>query len=417
MFEISEEQNNNINKILKFKGPGILFVTGPAGTGKSLLLKKVQDADQNQVTLAPTGSAALQARGVTIDSFFGIKPGSPICKMRSNMVKVLKKSNRLLIDEISMVRSDKFELINLTMQEKLKNKLPFGGIPVIVFGDLFQIEPICKNDEMETLLENFKSHFFFDSLVAQKCKIEIINLKTIYRQKNDIEFIEALQSLRIGKAINLEIFNKRISEPSDDCIRLTYTNKRSAAINQIKLNEIKNQLYTSTAVITGNFNESEYPAELKVNFKLDAKVMLVRNNYEVGNEYVNGDMGVIVDIMPGKIIIMLDRDKRLIQVEKHTWEKISYEYVDGSIYENVVGTFTQIPIKLGYSSTVHKIQGATIHGKVHLDLETKSFASGLLYVSLSRATKLDNLTIGRKIYPDDIILNERVVEWCEEKCI
>jgi ATP-dependent exoDNAse (exonuclease V) alpha subunit len=414
MSHLSEEQKHNFNKILQFN-EGALIVFGSAGTGKSRLLKAVQDADDHVVTLGPTGISALNVRGVTIHSFFGIKPSGATFKMKYHNVKALKNASKILIDECSMVSSMLLEQINEIMQNTLKNNSPFGGKPIVFFGDLAQIEPVVKDEEKHFINQNYGSHFFFDSPTLQLVPIEIIQLHTIYRQQGDISFIEALQSIRKGNSSLLNIFNERIDLPHDDAMRITYTNRRSSEINVLKLSALTGQQYVSTAKTTGEFTESDYPTDEKVYFKLNARVMLLVNDKEAG--YVNGDTGEIIDIQQGNILVKLDRENKFVNVKKYTWEKVSFDGVDGAIVENVTGTFEQVPFKLAYASSTHKIQGKTITGKVHLELETKTFAHGLLYVALSRATKLEDLTIGRRIYSEDLIIHPRVKEWCLKNCI
>jgi hypothetical protein len=414
MSQLSEEQKHNLTKILQFN-EGALIVFGSAGTGKSTLLKAVQDADDRVVTLAPTGISALNARGVTIHSFFGIKPSGVAFKMKHHNVQALKNASKILIDECSMVSSMLLEQINEIMQATLKNNSPFGGKPIVFFGDLAQIEPVIKDEEKDSIYKAYGSHFFFDSPTLKSISIEIIQLHTIYRQQGDIPFIEALQAIRNGSSSLLNVFNDRINLPHDDAMRITYTNRRSAEINALKLSALPGQQYVSTANITGEFTEQDYPTDGKVYFKLNCRVMLLVNDKEAG--YVNGDTGEIIDIQQGNIIVKLDRDNKIVSVKKYTWEKVAFDGSDGLIIENVIGTFEQVPFKLAYSSSTHKIQGKTITGKVHLELETKTFAHGLLYVALSRATKLENLTIGRRIYSEDLIIHPRVKEWCLENCI
>jgi len=412
---LSKEQQSYLDKIIALKGPAFLFVTGSAGTGKSTLLRAIVEQSPDTIVLAPTGIAAIQARGQTIHSFFGLRPGTNVSKMRNDAKKALKNAKRLIIDEISMVRSDLMQTINDIMQKELNNINPFGGLPVIVFGDQAQIEPVVKEDEIKQILDLYGSHFFFDAPCVKDLEpIEIIKLNTIYRQKGEIEFIEALQSLRHGKTDKLDIFNQRIdATPHDDCVRVTYTNKRSAIINDLKLKQIENPQYVSNGVATGDFLESEFPADHKFVFKLGARVMLLINNREPENDYVNGDIGTVVDVQAKYILVRLDREDKYVMVHKYTWEKIAYTYDPSSgIKSEVVGTYTQLPMKLAWALTTHKCQGQTFFNKVHLELETKSFAHGLLYVALSRATKLDNLTIGRRIHPDDIVIDTHVVDWC-----
>jgi intein/homing endonuclease len=357
MPELSEEQEEYLDKILDLEGPAFLFVTGSAGTGKSTLLNAIVDEDPNTIVVAPTGIAAIQVRGQTIHAFFGLKPNSDVVNMRKESKKALKNANRLIIDEISMVRSDLIEEINLVMQDQLENSEPFGGLPVIAFGDQSQIEPVVKgSDERKYLNDTYGSHFFFDATCIKNLSpIEIIKLNTIYRQKGETEYIEALQSLREGKINKLDIFNRRVNLPDNDCIRVTYTNKKCAEINSSKLKKIDGEQYLSTGVATGNFAESDYPSEKLFTFKLGARVMTLINNYEPGNEYVNGDIGTIVDIRKGSIIVKLDRGEKEVTIVKNTWEKIEFNYQPGvGITRDVTGKYTQLPLKLAWGLTTHK---------------------------------------------------------------
>jgi intein/homing endonuclease/energy-coupling factor transporter ATP-binding protein EcfA2 len=353
-YTLSEEQQNHLTKILNFKGPNILFVTGSAGCGKSTLLKAAQRADENTIVLAPTGIAAIQANGQTIHSFFGLKPNSSTSRMRNDAVSALKNANRILLDEISMVRSDLMELMSSIMQSKLKDSRPFGGVPVIAIGDQSQIEPVVKEDEIDYIVKEFGGHFFFDAPAVKANPIEIIKLNTIYRQQGETEFIEALQALRTGRVDKLQTFNNRINVPEEDCLRVTYTNNRCSLINESKLKKIESNQYVSRGVVDGEFLQSEFPAEEKFYFKLYARVMLLINNREPGNDYVNGDIGTIVSISPGHIVVQLDRENRCVNVEKYTWEKIAYSYEDGKLKSGVVGTYTQLPMKLAWAMTTHK---------------------------------------------------------------
>lgn len=416
MSHLSEEQKQHLKKILSLPPSSVLFITGSAGTGKSTLLHAVQDFDEDTIVLAPTGVAALRARGQTIHSFFGLGIKSLESKMNSQARSALCSAKRLVIDEVSMVRSDLMQLINDTCQKILKNKRPFGGLPVILFGDLNQIEPVARENDFVTVLKDYDSHFFFDAPCIRDIEpIEVLELTTVYRQKGDLDYIEALQALKVGRSDKLDIFNKRINVPDDETIRICYTNRRVAEINDFKLKHLEGKLFASTCEVNGDFSESEYPTESKFLFKVGARVMLLINNKEVGSEYVNGDLGEIVDIVTGAVLVRLDRDDRIVSVVKNVWDKITYVAgEDGKVRAKTVGTFKQLPMRLAYATSVHKVQGTTFHDKVHLELESKTFAHGLLYVALSRATKLENLTIGRKINREDIIINERVSDWCAE---
>lgn len=313
-----------------------------------------------------------------------------------------------------MIRSDLLDQVNQIMQEVLKNTNPFGGKNLVFFGDLAQLEPVVTEKDKELIDIMYPSHFFFDSPAFQEIKLKVLKLTTIFRQQGDLEFINALQSIRKGNTDHLALFNKKISKPSDNSIRITYTNNRCNSINDAKLKEIDSQQYLSTAVISGDFEKSDFPANEEVKFKLGARVMLLINNRDPNNEYVNGDIGTIRHIAPGKITVELDRTRSYVNVEKYTWEKTAYVGDSDHVGHIVVGTFTQVPMKLAWSLTVHKVQGQTFHDQVHVELDTRTFAHGLLYVALSRATKLENLTIGRMILPGDIIIADRVNDWCAD---
>lgn len=410
---LSLEQKVHLNTILDHKD-GCLCVFGSAGTGKSTLLNALKIAEKDLVVLTPTGLSSILVGGSTIHSFFAIKPDGTRFKMRSNAKKALKTAKYIVFDEASMIRVDLIERVSEIMQEVLKNNLPFGGKALVFFGDLAQLEPVLKDEESKYILKTYDSHFFFDSPSLKQLPLEIIKLETIYRQQGEVEFIEALQALRIGNPDKLDVFNKRIDVPDDECLRITYTNKRCSLINEAKLKQLNSQQYCSTAEVEGDFHVTEYPVDEKVYFKLGARVMLLKNNKEMGNDYVNGDIGTITKIIPGKVYVQLDRNRQIVYVEKHTWEKTAYTSDGAHVDTEVVGTFTQIPLRLAWSLTTHKCQGQTFHNKVHVELEIDSFAHGLLYVALSRATKLDNLTIGRRIYADDIIIDKRVFDWCEQ---
>jgi len=414
MNSLSEEQKSHLNKIISMSPGSVQYITGSAGTGKSTLLHAVQDYDDRTIVVAPTGVSALRARGQTIHSFFGLQINSLEAKMNSESRYALSCAKRLVIDEVSMVRADLMQTINDTCQKVLKNKKPFGGLSVILFGDLNQIEPVARENDFATVLKGYDSHFFFDAPCIKEIEpIEVLLLTTIYRQKNDLEYIEALEALKVGRTDKLDIFNKRVNVPDDETIRICYTNRRVSEINDYKLKHIEGKLYSSTCEVTGDFSESEYPADAKFLFKVGCRVMLLVNNKTPENNFVNGDLGEIVDIVQGAVLVKLDRSDDVVSVEKNIWDKIKYEVNgDGKVKAKVCGTFKQLPMRLAYATSVHKVQGTTFHDKVHLELESQTFAHGLLYVALSRATKLENLSLGRRIHDKDIIINDRVSTWC-----
>jgi len=390
---------------------GVLFITGKAGTGKSTILRELRDSG-SYIVLAPTGLAATNVRGQTIHSFFGIRPG-PLNDIRAlgrRSRQALQAARAIVIDEVSMVRADLLDAMDQALRLTKGNDERFGGVPMIFFGDPFQIEPVVGNaSEDQMLKERYPSHFFFDA-AALLAGFQLIELSTVYRQSGDPEFIEALNQLRQGDMRGLETVNQRaLAIPSESAITVTTTNARADAINAQRLRQIEGDVVTFEASKDGDYR-GQAPAPENLQLKIGARVMVVANK-DGGRTYSNGDLGFVKDISETEILVELDRG-RVESIELNQWETLAYTYEGGKLSAEVIGTFTQFPLKLGWAVTTHKAQGQTFDS-VHLTLETRAFAHGQTYVALSRCRSLAGLTLARELTSEDMFLDTRVSRWVD----
>jgi len=408
------------------------FITGKAGTGKTTLLKEIvkecRARGKNIAVSAPTGVAAKNAEGQTLHSLLGLKtivfiPGK-IQRWYNTMdnarVNVIKKLDILIIDEISMVRCDVLDMVDLTLQHYKRNKKPFGGIQVILFGDLFQLPPVVndKKKEKELLYSYYKkgNPYFFSSDVISKHPFPVLELETVYRQQEDKKFVNILNHIREGDFLESDrnVLNRRLKSgyrPSEqEPAVFLRTNKSKVWGHNIgKLEELPSKQESYGAYIEGKFPQSLYPTDNPLLLKVGARVMLLRNDND-GLKYVNGTQGVIVSIYDGIIRVKTDEGD-LISVERSTWELYDYVFENETktIVPVVVASFKQYPIKLAWAVTIHKSQGMTF-SKVIVDAR-KSFAAGQVYVALSRCRSLNGLTLTSRITKDDIMVDPIVVEY------
>ena len=393
-----------------------IFVTGKAGTGKSTLLKYfVNKTKKKTVLLAPTGVAALNIGGVTIHSFFRFPP-RPITDedIRNSGDEIYKYVDTIVIDEISMVRADMLDAIDKYMRinGKYPHK-PFGGTQMIFFGDLYQLEPIVKGEEETSYIFSlYKSPWFFDSIIFQELDVQLIELETVYRQKEK-SFIELLDAIRKKQySINeLDKINNRYDNSLnldlvDSSIILTCTNRRSKNINLRKLHQIKTRDYTYLGKIEGEFLKERLPTEIELKLKKGAKVMFIKN--DLNKRWVNGTIGEVhtLDDESIKVEVKYDKQKIVYDVEIVAWEILRYRFnsITKSIETEVVGVFRQFPLKLAWAVTIHKSQGLTFDNLI-IDLENRAFSLGQTYVALSRCTNYDGIILKRPIRHDDIIVD------------
>jgi len=388
-----------------------LFLTGKAGTGKTTFLQYLKQVSVKQmITVAPTGVAAINAGGVTIHSFFQL-PFTPFIpqkvnfgynKFSSSKVKIIKSLELLIIDEVSMVRADLLDAIDSVLR-KYKNKyLPFGGVQLLLIGDLHQLAPVVKDDEWNILKNYYETVFFFSSKALKQLDYENIELSHIYRQ-NDAAFIEILNKIRNNKIDEelLQNLNKRYIPDSlisdDGYIVLTTHNINAQNTNIEKLKKIKSKTQIFNANIKGEFPEYLYPTEEELQLKIGAQVMFVKNDSSHNKLYYNGKIGKIIGFEEDDIVVKCETDDYEIYVEKETWDNVKYIYndKDKTISEDVIGTFVQYPLKLAWAITIHKSQGLTFE-KAIIDASA-SFAHGQVYVALSRCKSLEGIILSSKI--------------------
>lgn len=404
-----------------------IFITGKAGTGKSTLLKQfVAQTRKNCIVLAPTGIAAINVGGVTIHSFFRL-PFRPIVEgdeeihrfpRNSEKFKIIQKTDVFIIDEVSMLRADIIDAIDQTLRvNSLYPEKPFGGKQIVFFGDLFQLEPVVQNNEVERYLFNeyYNSHYFFDARVFREIYMHCIELKKIYRQ-SDPDFIRILDAVRLNRADEVELsqLNKRVdryfqASPTDTYVTLTTRNNVASGINEMELMKLKQVEHTYRGEVDGEFNTKHLPTDSVLVFKEGAQVIFIKN--DTSGKWVNGTIARIHSLKDDKIEVEL-ANGNIEEVLRETWENKRYiwDAVNRRVKTEVMGTFKQYPIKLAWAITIHKSQGLTFD-KVILELGGGTFAHGQLYVALSRCRSLEGMILREAVKQADIIIDERVVRF------
>jgi ATP-dependent exoDNAse (exonuclease V) alpha subunit len=391
-----------------------IFVTGKAGTGKSVLLKHFvkNTSKKNVIVLAPTGVAAIQAQGQTIHSFFRFKThllDPQAVKVNKQTAKIIRKANAFIIDEVSMVRADLMEAINRCCQQAKNNIKPFGGIQMIVFGDLHQLPPVVQSDQEKQFLKHqFGGQFFFDVPAIKNENIKVFELANIQRQK-DVLFKDVLNAVRTGivTQATLDIINARcgIPIPQDDVLTFATTNKTVDDKNTEKFNQLRGQKYVFQAETTGDEKKAVRIADEQLELKVDAQVMMLRNDSE--KRWVNGTLGMVSELSEDSVKVRIDGKEH--EVEQATWETYNYTFDEakGEIAQEVVASFTQYPIRLAWALTIHKSQGQT-YKTVNIDFGNRAFAHGQAYVALSRCQTLEGLYLTRPLRRNDVIVDERI---------
>lgn len=402
------------------------FITGKAGTGKSTLLQIFRDTTRkNVVVLAPTGVAALNVRGQTIHSFFGFPPhliDKQTIEKRKNH-RFYARIDTIIIDEISMVRADILDHINYFLQINRQDSRHFGGVQMILFGDVFQLPPVVATPfERDYFRTVYASPYFFDAHIMQGgFKYFTIHLQKIYRQ-NEKHFIQILDAIRNKQLDNhtLDVLNQRVAaNPLKEQLMITLAT-RNDKVNLINLQELQ-KLDTPTmgypAEINGLFEPQFYPTDLVLKLKVGAQIMLLKNDLQ--KRYVNGTLGRVEILKEQEIAISViaeDGKKVFIELEKNTWELMKYRMnsQEGNRIESeVIGTFTQYPIRLAWAITIHKSQGKTFD-YINVDLDKGAFEHGQTYVALSRCRTLDGVFLQRPIQDRDILVDERVIEFYDQ---
>ena len=405
-----------------------LFVTGRAGTGKTTLLRYVAESSQkNTVVVAPTGIAAINAGGVTIHSFFKL-PFAPFIpsvieakkliagqKMRAEFRSVIRSVDMIIIDEVSMLRADILDAIDVVLRHYRNSKFPFGGVQMVFFGDMYQLPPVCVNDEWFILKDYYSTPYFFSAKVFEKQEIVCLELDKIFRQR-DADFVEILNQVR-NNNISKENFNRLNDrynpdfdlENNQDFVVLTTHNAVSDDINESRLIDIDSKTFIFDAAIKGDFPEYLYPVEQQIVLKKGARVMFTANDH-INPErlYYNGKMGTVVELEDNNVYVTCDGEDDPILVNYETWENntFSYNRKENSVDVKTIGTFTQLPLRLAWAITIHKSQGLTFQ-KVAIDA-ANSFTSGQVYVALSRCTSLDGIVLLSPINSNSIMVDSRI---------
>ncbi|MBN2747120.1 MAG: helix-turn-helix domain-containing protein [Bacteroidales bacterium] len=409
-----------------------IFLTGNAGTGKTTFLRELKKKSHKRMVItAPTGVAAINAGGVTLHSFFQL-PFGPILteavtgikganresayKFQKKKINIIKTLDLLVIDEISMVRADLLDAIDEVLRKYRDRYKPFGGVQLLMIGDLEQLAPVVKNDDWALLRPYYPSVYFFNSKAAIASNFITIELKHIYRQ-NDEKFIEVLNQVRGNKLSqqSIETLNKRFLKdftPTDDYIILTTHNANADSINSKKMNELKGKSYFFEAKVEGTFSEYAYPADFKIEIKVNARVMFIKNDSSFEKRYYNGKIGIVKEITEDdEIVVVCEDDGIPIYTLPETWANIRYDLDEatGEMKESTIGSFTQYPLRLAWAITIHKSQGLTFE-KAVIDAES-AFAHGQTYVALSRCKSLEGLVLSSRIGQNSIISDSNVSEF------
>jgi len=416
-----------------------IFLTGKAGTGKTTFLKYIRENSPKQMAIvAPTGVAAINAGGVTIHSFFQL-PLSPFIpdskgfginnvvadrhsllsrlRLTNEKRKVIQELELLVIDEISMVRCDTLDAIDLILRHIRRRRLDrFGGVQVLFIGDMYQLPPVVPEQEWQILSEYYHSPYFFDSKVFHEEPPVYIEFTKIYRQSEE-QFISLLNQVRNNEMNEegIKILSSRFipgfgRSKDDGYILLTTHNRKADAINAEELQKINTKTYTFKAVIEGEFPEKAYPAEENLLLKAGAQVMFLKNDIsDRGKRYFNGKIGVVTKIEDEKVFVKCQDESLEIEVSKETWKNIRYSVNKNTrkLNEEELGSFTQFPLRLAWAITIHKSQGLTFE-KAIIDAE-EAFASGQVYVALSRCTSLTGMVLQSKIHPYSMNADKRIV--------
>jgi len=418
-----------------------IFLTGKAGTGKTTFLKYIKENCPKQIAIvAPTGVAAINAGGVTMHSFFQL-PFSPFIpdaggfrdqneetttrnsllsklRMTTDKKKILQELELLIIDEISMVRCDMLDAVDAVLRHiRRRYNERFGGVQVLFIGDMFQLPPVIKENEWRLLKEFYSSPYFFDSLVVKEEPPVYIEFNKIYRQSEE-RFINVLNQVRNnqledeGRKLLEDRFSSDFHRTKDDgYIILTTHNERARIKNETELNKLDSKLFSYQAEIEGDFPGSVYPVEENLRLKVGAQVMFIKNDTERIKRFFNGKIGIITALDNEKILVQCKDEFEEIEVKKEKWENIRYtvDKTSRHLKEEVLGSFTQYPLRLAWAITIHKSQGLTFE-KVIIDAG-EAFAPGQVYVALSRCTTLNGIVLQSYIRTTKMFSDERIVRF------
>ena len=410
----------------------LVFLTGKAGTGKTTFLKYIAERVKNRVILAPTGIAAINAGGQTIHSFFHLNPNilytpdNPYLRpqrikqhlaLGDERIKAIEKMKLLIIDEVSMLRCELIDTIDIILKTYRHDSRPFGGVPTLLIGDVFQLPPVVKSPD-NIIYDYYDTQFFFSSSVYKSARKVFFELDKVYRQDDD-QFLGVLNNIRIGKfdQADKDILNKCLSQQIqvDGTICLYPKRIEASELNRIKFDEIRHQVYVFEGIVNNFDVENMANVDQTIRLKVGAQVMTTVNSYAANGdfEYYNGSIGTIIAIDPQKNWIKVrfaDNGSEVI-VERYTWKNVQqiYDEERDEIIEEEIGSFTQIPVRLAWAITIHKSQGLTLNS-VQVNVNG-AFAHGQTYVALSRCRSLSGLHLEQQVGLGSIIVDQRVVSF------
>lgn len=405
-----------------------LFLTGRAGTGKTTFLKQLKElSPKRMIVVAPTGVAAINAEGVTIHSFFSL-PFAPFIPREARVeqdaerqyrfsrtkMDIIKSLDLLVIDEISMVRADILDTVDDVLRRYRNRNKPFGGVQLLMIGDLQQLPPVVTDADAEMLNRYYTTNFFYGSLALAKTNFVTIELQHIYRQ-NEARFISLLNAVRDNRLTpEMNALLKQRTIPgfeSDDYIKLTTHNYQAQKVNEQRLKELKNESWSFKATVTGDFPESSYPTDFELELKPGARVMFLKNDSSPEKAFFNGKIGIITSIDDETICVKGEEDGIILSVKPMVWQNMQYSIDEKTqeIIESEIGTFEQYPLKLAWAITIHKSQGLTFD-KVIIDARA-AFAHGQVYVALSRCRSLDGMVLSTPIYQDSLINSAEIEQF------
>ena len=419
-----DETLEDILELLEEDTQHFIYLTGAAGTGKTTLIERVKDECLlKKMVVAPTGVAALNIGGSTINSAFRIGFDTfPVIQESKDprFKKLLKNLELLIIDEISMVRAPMLDAISETLQIHRNSSKPFGGIHVLACGDLFQLPPVVKENEETAIFERYQSVYFFSADNFQAIdNPSFFELVSSFRQQDDKEFYDLLNNVRLGQNLeeSIKTINQTCHNPEFDTessLIITSRKYRAEQINEEMLNLIDGPATAAKSKEQGELNENDLPAPRELRVKEDAKVMFIKNDPD--GRWVNGTIGVVIDCSDkNKKVIKVKVGKEVFKVKREEWNKVRYVYdeFNDEMEEEIVSSFKQFPLKLGWAVTIHKAQGLTLES-CSVDLGDGAFATGQAYVALSRCKTLDSLNLYRELKVRDALVDPDIQDFHAE---